>query len=312
MYNHRIFITQKEDSMRTITIPASSANMGPGFDCLGVALTCYNTVSFEFTEDGLQIDLPVQDGGRIPADARNLVYRVFADTLKAYGEKLPGVHFSQTNDIPAMRGMGSSSACVVAGVAMANAYLGGRISMDEQIKFCADEEGHPDNILPTLLGGFTVGCIDGGEVHYLRFGPPQGLKCALFIPPFSLSTRKARAALPKTVALRDAVFNLSHASLVAAAMARGELSLLRYAMQDVLHQPYRKPLVPGYDDIVRIASDAGALATCLSGAGPAMIAFVEGGDGFVEMVRPALDALNAGWQVRLLEIDPQGYRVEAE
>lgn len=296
--------------MRTITIPASSANMGPGFDCLGVALTCYNTVSFEFMESGLLIDLPVEDRGRIPADERNLVYRVFADTLRLFGEKLPGVHFSQTNGIPAMRGMGSSSACVVAGVAMANAYMGDRLSLDDQIQLCANEEGHPDNILPTLVGGFAVGCIDGGTVHYLRFDPPQGLKCALFIPPFSLSTRKARAALPKHVPLKDAVFNLSHASLVTAALARGELSLLRYAMQDALHQPYRKPLVPGYDEIVRIAAEAGALATCLSGAGPAMISFLEGGEGFAEAVLPGLKALSGGWQMRLLEIDPLGYRVE--
>jgi len=296
--------------MRTITVPASSANMGPGFDCLGVALACYNTISFEFMPDGLKIDLPVEDRGRIPADERNLIYRVFADTLKACGVRVPGVHFAQRNGIPAMRGMGSSSACVVGGIVMANAYMGDKLAMRELIALCAEEEGHPDNILPTLLGGFTVGCIDGDEVHYLRFDPPADLRCALFIPPFSLSTRKARAALPKTVPLRDAVFNLSHASLVTAAIASGQVPMLRYAMQDALHQPYRKPLVPGYDDIVRIAADAGALATCLSGAGPAMIAFLEGGEGFLEAVRPALAALGGGWQAELLEIDPHGYRVE--
>ncbi len=296
--------------MRTITIPATSANLGPGFDCLGLALGCYNSVSFAFQESGLQIDLQNTDLGRIPADERNLIYRVFADTVCRYHKTVPGVHFSQKNGIPAMRGMGSSAACVVAGVVMANEYLGNTLSMQDMIDLCTAQEGHPDNILPALLGGFTVGCMDDQQVRYVRFAPPQNLLCAVFIPPFSLSTRKARAALPATVALKDAVFNLSHASLLTAAIASGQIDLLQYAMRDVLHQPYRMPLVPGYEEIVRIAQDAGAMVTCLSGAGPTMISFLKSGEGFLEAVRPELKALGGGWKAKLLNIDPRGYRVE--
>lgn len=296
--------------MRTITIPATSANLGPGFDCLGIALGCYNSVSFSFEESGLQIDLQKTDLGRIPADHRNLVYRVFADTLRRYGKDVPGLHFAQKNGIPAMRGMGSSAACVVAGVVMANEYLGNTLSKQEMIDLCTAQEGHPDNILPALLGGFTVGCMEGAHTHYARFAPPNGLLCAVFIPPFSLSTRKARAALPEMVTFRDAVFNLSHASMLTAAIASGKIELLSHAMQDVLHQPYRMSLVPGYEEIVRIAREAGAMATCLSGAGPTMISFLKSGEGFLDAVRPGLKALGGGWKAKLLEIDPSGYRVE--
>lgn len=296
--------------MRTISIPATSANLGPGFDCLGMALSCHNTISFEFIPEGLRIDLEVQDCGRIPADNRNLIYRVFCNTLSKYGIEPPGVHFSQVNDIPAMRGMGSSAACVVGGVAMANAYMGETMSVQDMLNACAAEEGHPDNILPALLGGVTVGIMDGGYVRYMRIDAPDALRCVVFIPPFSLSTRKARAALPKTVSMEDAVFNLSHASLLTAALACGDLPMLRFAMQDRIHQPYRKSLVPGYEDIVRIASEQGALAVCLSGAGPTMIAFLDYEEGFLKEVQPALDALNCGWQARLLHIDPHGYRID--
>lgn len=296
--------------MRTITIPATSANLGPGFDCLGVALSCYNSVSFEFIQSGLMIDLQNTDLGRIPADERNLIYRVFADTLRRYNREVPGIHFAQKNGIPAMRGMGSSAACVVAGVAMANVYMGETLTMQEMIDLCTAQEGHPDNILPALLGGFTVGCMDDKQVRYVRFAPPQSLICAVFIPPFSLSTRKARAALPELVTLKDAVYNLSHASLLTAAIASGEIDLLQYAMRDTLHQPYRMPLVPGYQEIVRIAQGAGALATCLSGAGPTMISFLKSGMGFLEAVKPQLNTLGGGWKVKLLNIDPCGYRVE--
>ncbi|HWR23218.1 MAG TPA: homoserine kinase [Feifaniaceae bacterium] len=296
--------------MRTITIPATSANLGPGFDCLGVALGCYNSVSFEFTQTGLAIDLQNTDLGRIPSDERNLVYRVFAGTLRRYDRAVPGVRFSQKNGIPAMRGMGSSAACAVAGVVMANEYLGHTLTVQQMIDLCTEQEGHPDNILPALLGGFTVGCMDEKQVRYVRFTPPEELTCAVFIPPFSLSTRKARAALPAMVTLKDAVFNLSHASLLTAAIAGGQIDLLQYAMRDALHQPYRMPLVPGYREIVRIAQGAGAMATCLSGAGPTMISFLKGGEGFLEAVRPGVKALDGGWRVKLLNIDPCGYRVE--
>ena len=187
--------------MRTLTVPATSANLGPGFDCLGLALSCYNTITFEFIESGLHIELEPCDLSHIPADSRNLIYRVFCRVLKTYGITPPGVHFAQVNEIPSMRGLGSSAASVVGGVVMADTYMGFKMTKQEMLDICASQEGHPDNILPALLGGLTVGCMDNGHVRYLRMDAPKSLRLAVFIPPFSLSTRKARSVLPKTVPL---------------------------------------------------------------------------------------------------------------
>ncbi len=290
--------------MRTITVPATSANLGPGFDCLGLALCCYNTISFEFIEKGLQVDLQPEDIDKIPADKRNLIYRVFNNTLQRLGAQTPGLHIAQTNAIPTMRGMGSSAACVVGGVFIADAYTGHKLSLQDKIELCAVEEGHPDNILPAILGGITVGGIDGKTVRYVRFAAPAKLRLMVFVPPFTLSTRKARAALPKTVSLEDAVFNLSHAALLTAALASGELSLLSFAMQDRLHQPYRRPLVPGYDDIERLAKNAGACVVYLSGAGPTMIALWDGDIQDEGEIRTAAQKL--GWQAQSMQVDEAG------
>lgn len=297
--------------MYTVRVPATTANLGPGFDCLGMALSCHNSVSFEFMDVGLHITLPEQDRRRIPADEKNLIYRVFCRTLERYGKKAPGLRFSQVNNIPAMRGMGSSAACVVAAVAMANVYLNGTITQQELLDICTEEEGHPDNILPAVLGGVTVGCLDGKTVRFVRMEPPKGLYATVFIPDFPLSTKKARKALPETVALQDAVFNLSHASLLTAALAAGDIALLQHAMQDRLHQPYRKALVPEYDDIVAICQAHGALATCLSGAGPTMIAFLsKQNTDFPGTAARDAARLKNRWEVRPMQISQQGYTVE--
>ena len=296
--------------MYTVQVPATTANLGPGFDCLGMALSCCNSVSFAFMESGLEIQIPEGDVGKIPTDEKNLIYRVFCRTLERYNEKIPGLRFIQTNDIPTMRGMGSSAACVVAAVAMANVYLKNAIPLQDMLDICTEEEGHPDNILPAILGGITVGCMDEGKVHYIRMAPPKGLYAVVFVPRFSLSTRKARNALPKMVSMEEAVFNVSHASLLTGALAAGNLELLRHAMQDRLHQPYRKALIPEYDDIVAISNANGALATCLSGAGPTMIAYVsESNTGFCDAVRAEAASLENGWTVRRLDIMEQGYTI---
>lgn len=295
---------------KTIKIPATSANLGPGFDCMGLALSMYNTISFEFIDKGLYIDLPRKDHGSIPKDARNLIYRVFCNTLHEHGITSPGLRFSQTNDIPPVRGLGSSAACVVGGVVMADQYMGGKMTEKEKLEFCAVEDGHPDNVLPALIGGIAVGCMEGRNVHYVHFQPPQGLRCAAFVPPFPLPTKKARAALPAMVPFHDAVFNLSRSALLAAALSQGDLTLLRAAMQDRLHQPYREPLIPGYQDILDIAMQSGALSACLSGAGPTVLAFVEnGGEAYLSKAQAALSALATGWEVHMLDIDCEGCTV---
>lgn len=298
--------------MKKITIPATSANLGPGYDCMGLALSLYNTIAFEFMDKGLHIDLPEKDRNSIPADARNLIYRVFCNTLHEHGKTPPGVRFKQTNDIPPVRGLGSSAACVVGGVVMADAYLGNCMTTQEMLEFCTAEDGHPDNVLPALVGGITVGCVEGRHVPYVRFDAPAHLQCAVLIPPFVLSTRKARAVLPSMVPFADAVFNHSHTALLSAALCTGELSLLRFAMQDRLHQPYRESLIPNYAKVVEIACRHGALSSCLSGAGPTIIAFLDGSEpsDYIARVQKDLDDLGALWQAQMLQIDRQGCTIE--
>jgi homoserine kinase len=274
---------------------------------MGLALNVYNTITFEFLERGLTIELPERDRTAIPADARNLIYRVFCNTLHEHGVTSPGLYFRQTNDIPPVRGLGSSAACVVGGVLMADAYLGGKMSIEEKLEFCAAEDGHPDNVLPALLGGVALGCMDGRKVHYVHFQAPESLCCVAMIPPFALETKKARAALPDMVPFQDAVFNLSRAALLAAALSKGDLSLLTGAMQDRLHQPYREPLIPHYNEVSGIARKHGALSVCLSGAGPTILAFLEDMPvGYMENVQRDLNTLNAGWVAQLLQVDARG------
>ncbi len=296
--------------MIKITLPASSANLGSGFDSMGLALSCYNTIEFERIDRGLIIEVPGDYKGIIPKDEKNLIYRVFESTLRRFSVDVPGIRFIQKNDIPAMRGMGSSSACVVGGVVMANHFMGNRLTKNEIIDICAEEEGHPDNILPTILGGIAVGCMEDGQVRYASLPVPKSLKCAVFTPPFPLSTKKARAVMPKTVPHKDAVFNLSRAALLSAAFAVGDLSLLPVATQDRIHQPFRRPLIPEYDDICNIACEAGALTVCLSGAGPTIIALLDGDDGFEQRAKPMLKKLSYTWNLSVLDIDTCGYKVE--
>lgn len=292
--------------MQTIRIPATTANLGPGFDCMGMALGLCNEVDFEFLEDGLIIEVPSEDRAAIPADARNLIYRVFSQVLTSCSHPVPGLHLRQRNPIPNMRGLGSSAACVAAGVLLANLAMGRPYPDSWMLNTAAQLEGHPDNVLPAFLGGLTVGALENETVHYQRIVPPEGLRCAVIIPSFTLSTRKARDVLPKQVPMKDAVHNLSYAALLAAGLACGDIDVLRYALKDRLHQNYRKALIPDFDEVVSICEQGGALGACLSGAGPTIIAYLDGGKGFVDAVQPELDALNGNWKAQILEVHLQG------
>ena len=293
--------------MPTIKIPCSTANMGSGFDSIGMAMTLYNEIEFEITKEGLQIDPGTQNGPRIATDERNLIYRSIQRGLEATGCPMPGLRIRQTNRIPQTRGLGSSSACIVGGIIAANIISGGCLSTDQMVSIAAEIEGHPDNILPTFIGGMTAGAIENGRVRYVHIEPPHQLKCCVFIPNFTLSTKKARAVLPKQVSLADAIYNTSRAALMVGAMTQVRLELVRTSIGDKLHQPYRKELIPGYDDIVTAAENAGALGCCLSGAGPTMIAFLDRDyRQFVQRMANFVKTLNKKWEVRLLDICYEG------
>ena len=300
--------------MPKIKIPASTANMGPGFDSLGMALTLYNEIEFTQMEEGLEIIVASSnDEIEIATDERNLIYCSIQEGLRATGVKMPGLRIVQTNHIPQTRGLGSSSACVVGGIIAANIISGGALSMDDMIAIATQIEGHPDNVLPTFVGGMAVAIMENEKVHYVRIDPPKALTCCVIIPDFPLLTAKARQVLPTEVSLSDAVFNVSHAGLMVALMQQGRLDLLTHALKDRLHQPYRKTLIEGYDDVVRAAEKNGALGCCLSGAGPTMIAFLEGeGSAFASRMKKSLQDMGLSWQVEQLDVCRSGATWETD
>lgn len=254
-----------------ILVPATSANVGAGFDALGLALSLHNTVTMEEWD---KLDIMASDGSLVPTGTSNLIYRSAKAVYEQLGKPIKGLRIRQENPIPMARGLGSSSACIVAGILGANALLGNPLTKRQMLTLATAIEGHPDNVAPAMLGGFVSSVFDEGQVFTARKEINEELAFAAFIPNFKLLTEKARAALPKTVDRRDAVYNLSRAALATAAFCDGDYELLRVATKDALHQQYRLPLIPGGERVFEIAWDLGAYAVYISGAGPTIMAVV--------------------------------------
>lgn len=291
--------------MIKIQIPATSANLGAGFDALGLALNFYNYVQME-EYDSLEISSA--DDTSIPTDETNLIYTSAKTLYDICGKSLKGLKIVQENNIPMTRGLGSSSACIVGGLVGANHLMGNPLSLDDIVNLSAEIEGHPDNTAPALLGGIVTAVFDGQAVHWVKQEVHTALKFVVIIPNFELSTEKARSALPKEVSHKDAVYNLSRASLFSASLLTGKYENLRTAVDDKLHQPYRLPLIPHADEVFKIAYTLGAYAMYISGAGPSLMAIVdEKNNFFAGKMRFALDQRNLNlWQVKELSIDNNG------
>ncbi len=261
--------------MVRVTVPATSANMGSGFDSIGIALELYNVIDIELND---RIDISGLNGKDVPADESNLIYKCAKRVFDECGKTLPGLTIIESCGIPKTRGLGSSSACTVAGILGANALLGEPLGRQDVIDLAAVIEGHPDNSTPAILGGFCVALLENGHVWNVRVPMHGGIDFVAFIPDFKLSTEKARAALPKSVAHHDAVFNLARAALLAGSLTTGKLENLDVATGDCLQQPYRFRLIPDGENIMRGAKGLGALGAFISGAGPAIIALAYKGD----------------------------------
>lgn len=258
--------------MYKITVPATSANVGSGFDSSGVAVRLYNTIYFDRSDN---VDILSLDDTSIPVDGENLIYKAAKLLFGEAGEPLPGLLLRQRNNIPMTRGLGSSSACIVAGLLGANALLGGRYTRQQLMDMAARMEGHPDNVVPAFSGGFSTSVIDaGGRVMTTRFDIEQSLQFVAFIPPFELKTSVARSVIPEMVSHEDAVYNLSRSGLLTAAFAAKDYRLLNEAVKDRLHQPYRISMIEGGAEVFGISEALGALATYISGAGSTVMAIV--------------------------------------
>lgn len=256
-----------------IRIPATTANMGAGFDTFGMALGYYNYISIEEAEE--QQCFAIGEGASDFSTRKdNLILRSIRQVYQEVDKPIPFFKLTMENNIPISRGMGSSAAAIVGGVYSANALLGYPLTTEKVLDIATSIEGHPDNVAPALLGGFVVSSVNQKKsVQTIKLTPPQELKMIVCIPDFKLATKKAREALPRNIAFCDAVFNISNASMLVGAMATGNIDLLGKSLNDKLHQPYRFNLIPGSEKAIQAANRSGAIGAAISGSGPSMIAF---------------------------------------
>lgn len=256
-----------------VRVPASTANLGPGFDAVGMALELFNVVRMGTTTTGLEITV-LGDSRDQPLDWTNLVARSAAALFEETGLPVPGLRIHVHQRIPVSRGLGSSAAAIVAGLVGANALAGFPLTADDLFQLATEIEGHPDNVAAALFGGFVVSVADGRHrLRHVKLDVPSGLRLVVAIPDFHVPTELARRVLPGSVTLADAVYNISRTALLVASVASGRFDFLGDAMSDRLHQPYRAALVPGLDDVLAAAREAGALGAALSGSGPSVVAF---------------------------------------
>lgn len=296
--------------MIQVRVPATSANMGSGYDSIGIALNLYNTF---YMEESDTIDISSTHGDDVPTDESNLIYQCAKKIYDICGKPLYGLKIVEDCAIPQTRGMGSSSACTVAGIIGANAMLGNPLDQQNILDLAATIEGHPDNSTPAILGGFCAALLEYGKVWSVRVPIADKVDFVAFIPNFELSTEKARAAIPKTIPHHDAVFNLSRAALLAGSLVTGDLKNIGVAVGDCLHQPYRFKLIPQGEEVVKSAQGLGALGAFISGAGPTIIAVVDKADRtYFSRAQMYFAERFPNWTPMLLDCDEVGAVVTQE
>ena len=291
----------------TIRVPATTANLGPGFDAFGCALSLYTDVTFEETEEGLEIT--GCDEAFTGPD--NMAYTSYCAVLASLSEEVRGVKIHIESNIPVCRGLGSSAALLVAGAMGANVLRGNKLSTQGLLNITNAMEGHPDNLAPAFYGGLTASMVDNGLPVTVSFPLHPEWEFLALVPDFDLPTPLARAALPTEYDRSDAVYNIAHGAMVLKALELGDEKLLRNAMQDRIHQPYRKKLIRDYDKIQALIRTTGA-AFCLSGAGPTLLCITRNPGLEEKLARKLHDITEANWQMLPLHIEFQGARVIAE
>ena len=288
----------------TVRVPATTANLGPGFDAFGCALNLYTDVTFEETDAGLEIT----GCDEAYSGPDNMAYTSYCAVLESLSEEIRGVKIHIESQIPICRGLGSSAALLVAGAMGANVLRGSKLSTQGLLNITNAMEGHPDNLAPAFYGGLTASMVDNGLPVTVNFPLHPGWEFLALVPDFTLSTPLARSVLPKDVSRGDAIYNISHGAMVLKALELGDEKLLRTAMQDRLHQNYRRSLIRDYDAIEALVRTTGA-AFCLSGAGPTLLCITRN-EGLEEKLTQKLPNITgANWEILPLHIDFQGARV---
>ncbi len=261
----------------TIKVPATSANLGPGFDSIGIALSKYVTLDCHPAETW-GFTVPDKDKNSIPAGKDNLIYKSALYTANLYKqEALPPFHITMRNDVPVARGLGSSSTAVVGGIEIANQILNLQLTAFEKLNIACEIEGHPDNVAPAIYGGIVVSSYDGNHLDFVHFtNGLDELTWLAIIPEYHLETEQARALLPLELNYKKAVHASGTANVLVAALAQQNWKLAgKMMLQDQWHQPYRKEMIPGFDQVTDFVRAQGALGLYLSGAGPTMIALFD-------------------------------------
>ncbi|MDR6719569.1 homoserine kinase [Paenibacillus sp. 2003] len=258
----------------TVKIPASTANLGPGFDTLGMALSLYAWLEMKPAKQ-TTFHLHGDHLTGLPTDKSNLIYEVAQMVFNEAGVSIPELEISMYSDIPLTRGLGSSASAIVGALAAANALIGAPLSDAKLLDMATSLEKHPDNVGASLYGGIITAAWNGQQVDHIRIEPHQDLQALVIVPEFQLSTSKARNVIPEQLGMSDVVHNISRSSLLVAALASGRLDMIQKAMSDRIHQPYRASLVPGMAEILEHAVEHGALGAALSGAGPTVLTLVD-------------------------------------
>lgn len=307
----------------TVTVPATTANLGPGFDCLGAALTLYNQFAFSLGNPGdppLTWTIAGKAAAPLTVDPDNVLYRAIDRAYQELNQPQPPIKVAITMGVPLARGLGSSATAIVGGLVGANALAGNLLSIDRLMALAIELEGHPDNVVPALLGGCRLAATGAAatptdpdwQICPLDWHPTVAIVVA--IPAFELSTEKARQVLPQSYSRADAIFNVAHGGLLLQGLATGHGPWLRSALQDRIHQPYRLPLIPGFAAVQSEALAAGAYGVVISGAGPTLLALTA-----PDRVPAVIAAMAQAWsqegisaQVMGLDLDRQGAWVEAQ
>jgi homoserine kinase len=306
------WLAELDGSRVTVEVPGSSANLGAGYDCLGLALAIVNRIEVEvrvWSRGAIELTIEGEGRDELTGDRENRFVRGLEATLRASRGDLPegiGWRIAMHNEIPLARGLGSSAAATVGGVLAGSALAGEALSMSEMLRIAAGIEGHPDNAAAALLGGFVVSAVADGAVEAIRFDAPRDLRAVLFIPDLRLPTDQMRAALPESVKLGDAVANLGAVAVGVAGLATGRYDLLSRLTTDRLHEPYRAAVYPQLPRMVAAARGAGALGACLSGAGSTILAFADSMAG-ITRIEAAFFAAAADTDLpgRVLVVEPR-------
>lgn len=296
-----------------IIVPATTANLGAGFDCIGAALTLYNEFEFTRLPDGepLQITATGLEADRVLCDESNLAYRSFVKLYEQINQPVPPVQIAIDLNVPLARGLGSSATAIVGGLLGANVLAGSPLSKAAVMKLAIAIEGHPDNVVPALIGGCQLAASADLDWAICAIDWHLEIVPIVAIPNFELSTAEARSVLPQTYSRADAIFNMAHFGLLLRGLQTHRADWLKVALQDRIHQPYRKVLIHGYDAIEQAALQAGAYGLVISGAGPTLLALAAGdrASHVAAAMRDAWQAIGVESQVQILAIDPQGARI---